>query len=86
VAGIPELLDDGRCGVLVPPKDVDALADGIARLITDPDLCDRYAEAGRLHAERRFDLWRNGAELGARLKCATRTPAGCLMTEAERVS
>src|SRR5205823_8813185 len=38
VAGIPEALDDGRCGPLVPPGDVGALADAIARLLADPGL------------------------------------------------
>ena len=35
VAGIPELLDHGRCGRLVPPQDVQALAAAIEELLTD---------------------------------------------------
>ena len=87
VAGIPELLDEGRCGTLVPPIDSDLLAEAIERLLTEPELRRRHAEAGRQYAERQFDLWRNGSALAARLKCATRRPESCLLTEpAERAS
>ncbi len=36
--GIAEYLDHGRYGVLVPPEDVDALAAGLERMLTDEDL------------------------------------------------
>ena len=35
VDGIPEVIDDGKCGYLVPPKDVSALADRILSLLKD---------------------------------------------------
>jgi glycosyltransferase involved in cell wall biosynthesis len=38
VDGIPEALDDGQAGILVPPGDVQALAGAIARLLREPDL------------------------------------------------
>jgi glycosyltransferase involved in cell wall biosynthesis len=41
--GIPEWLDDGRTGLLVPPGDVEALAAAIASLLDDPE---RAAEMG----------------------------------------
>ena len=31
-AGIPELLDGGKCGILVPPRNVIALADAVQKL------------------------------------------------------
>ena len=67
VTGIPELLDQGRCGVLVPPRDVRALADGLETLLAKPDLRRTYAEAARRHAEETLDLWRNGARLAHHL-------------------
>ena len=68
VAGIPEALDDGRCGILVEPRDVDALADAIDGLLADPEARRRYAERGRRRTEEKFDLWRNGRALADRLR------------------
>jgi glycosyltransferase involved in cell wall biosynthesis len=53
VGGIPEIIEDGRHGLLVPPDDPDALAAGIGRLLDDPGLARRLGEAGaeRVRAE-----------------------------------
>ena len=72
VAGIPEALDRGRCGLLVPPGDVGALADAVARLLDDADLRRTFATRGRQRTETEFDMWSNGARLADRLR---RTPA-----------
>jgi glycosyltransferase involved in cell wall biosynthesis len=68
IAGIPEALDDGRCGVLVPTKDIAALAAGLERLLADPVLRRTYAERARRRTEELFDMWRNGAHLAAHLR------------------
>ena len=70
VAGIPELLDAGRCGVLVPPCDPQALSHAIEKLLGDEPLRRLYASTARQFAERQFDLWRNGSVLAARLRSA----------------
>lgn len=70
VAGIPELLDHGRNGVLVPPKDVTALAVSIETLLANERLRRKYADAAREYAEKEFDLWRRGRSL-ADLLCST---------------
>jgi len=70
VAGISELLGGGRCGMLVPPKDVKALAGAIETLLTNDVLRQEYAGEARDHAEKKFDLWRNGQRL-ADLLCST---------------
>ncbi len=75
VAGIPELLDHGRCGILVPPRDVRGLADAIETLLKDPGLRAAYAERARRHAERILDLWRNGLRLAEHLRSARRDGA-----------
>jgi glycosyltransferase involved in cell wall biosynthesis len=71
VAGIPELLDNGRCGVLTPPGQPAALAEAVAALLTDPQRRVALSLAARQHAERLFDQTRNGASLADRLR---RTP------------
>lgn len=75
LAGIPEILDQGRAGVLVPSGDVPALADAIERLLADEALRHRYAEAARRHVERHFDLWTNGRRLADCLRATPRRPA-----------
>lgn len=56
---VPEIVDDGVSGLLVPPKDSVALADAIARLHADPALRHTLGAAGRRKAEEQFDLARN---------------------------
>jgi colanic acid/amylovoran biosynthesis glycosyltransferase len=70
--GIPELLDDGRAGLLVPERNPERLADAIAWLLRDAALRERLGRAGRAFAERTFDLWQNGERL-ASLLSGTRT-------------
>ena len=65
VAGIPELLDDGRCGILVEPKDVRQLADAIERMLINEILRRDYAATARKRVEETFDLWKNGQKLAA---------------------
>ncbi len=46
VGGVSELLDNGRCGCVVPPGDAAALADAIVELATNPTRRDVLAQAG----------------------------------------
>jgi glycosyltransferase involved in cell wall biosynthesis len=52
VGGIPELLDSGQAGLLVPPMDAPALAQAIVRLLREPLMAKELGEAGRLRARR----------------------------------
>jgi colanic acid/amylovoran biosynthesis glycosyltransferase len=65
VTGIPELVEDGRTGLLVPERDPAALAAAIRRLIEERETARRLAEAGRERIERDFDLRANVSELRA---------------------
>lgn len=46
VAGVPELVEDGASGFIVPPGDVESLTKRLETLLSDPDLCQRMGEAG----------------------------------------
>lgn len=52
--GIPDIIDHGSTGFIVPKKDSEALADAIARLLDDPDLRHSMGEAGRQRFLRLF--------------------------------
>lgn len=56
IAGIPELVDDGSSGFLVPPGDPTVLAEKIETLLNDSDLRNRFGTAGREKVEREFNL------------------------------
>jgi len=62
---IPELIDDGVSGLLVAPRDVDGLADALARLLDDDGLRRRLGAAARTAASARFDIRRNAARYAA---------------------
>lgn len=52
VGGIPEVLDDGRDALLVPPDDVESLATAIERLLADTSEARRLGRAARERFER----------------------------------
>ena len=54
VGGLPEVVQDGRSGLLVPPGDEAALAAAIARLLERPDERVRFGAEGRRRVESRF--------------------------------
>lgn len=63
ISGIPELVESGRTGFLVPPCDPIALADALQRLAEDRALRRRMGEAGREKVLREFNLHTNTLEL-----------------------
>lgn len=63
VNGIPELIEHERSGLLAMPGDVDSLVVQLRRLITDPGLRQRLAEAAHAKVQADFDLNRNVAQL-----------------------
>jgi glycosyltransferase involved in cell wall biosynthesis len=56
--GIPEIVEDGVNGLLVPPRDQHALADAIVRALKDADLRRRMGEAGFARVNERFTVER----------------------------
>jgi colanic acid/amylovoran biosynthesis glycosyltransferase len=56
LSGIPEIVQDGVDGLLVPPGDAAALAGAIERIAADLDLAERIRRAGRHTAITRFTI------------------------------
>ena len=54
VGGIPEILEEGLTGLMVPPRNPDAMASAILRILTDPEMRLRLGAAARLRAESNF--------------------------------
>lgn len=46
VGGIPEIIEDGRNGILVEPENPQALCDAISKVWTDPVLAEQLGHAG----------------------------------------
>ncbi|MFL5828105.1 MAG: glycosyltransferase family 4 protein [Thermoleophilaceae bacterium] len=63
VMGVPELVEDGTAGLLVPPGRVDRLADALARLAGDPGLRSQMGAAGRRTVESDWSLERSAEQL-----------------------
>jgi glycosyltransferase involved in cell wall biosynthesis len=54
VSGIPEVVEDGGTGWLVPPEDPEALAGALAEALADPAEAARRGAAGRRRVDQRF--------------------------------
>jgi len=62
-AGIPELVENGVSGFLVPERDAEALAERLQRLVDHPETWTAMARAGRCRIEAEFDIDRLNDEL-----------------------
>lgn len=56
VGGNPEIVEDGRSGLLFPSRDEAALAARLARLLDDPSARDELGRAGRERVAREFSM------------------------------
>ena len=62
-SGIPELVEDGRTGTLVPPQDVCAIAGALESMARDRTLAARMGAAGRARVLRDFNQETSAREL-----------------------
>ena len=56
IAGIPELVANGETGLLIPPRDAQALADALAKLARNDSVRSDFGRAGRLRIEQKFTI------------------------------
>lgn len=56
VGGVPEMVDEGVTGFLVPVRDPSALADRLVAILTDDELASRMGKAARVRVEEKFTL------------------------------
>jgi colanic acid/amylovoran biosynthesis glycosyltransferase len=68
IAGIPELIDHGSTGLLVPPEDSVRLADAIRQMLVDPERTRRMGERGRERILQEFNIRDIVAQLVSRIE------------------
>lgn len=56
VGGIPEIIEDGVEGILVPPEDSVALSNAILHILSFSKIAAKMGMAGRMKVERQFQL------------------------------
>ena len=56
VGGVPELVEGGVTGLLVPPQDIQALSNAMVRLADDSPLRKTMGKQGQKRALERFDI------------------------------
>lgn len=67
-AGIPEVVQDGVSGFLVPERDVQALANKLELLVSRPDIWQRMGKAGRDIIEKTHNIEKENDDLVAIFK------------------
>ncbi len=55
VGGLPEVVAAGESGMVVPAEDVEAAAEALRTLISDPELRERMGKAGRTRVQEHFE-------------------------------
>jgi glycosyltransferase involved in cell wall biosynthesis len=78
LAGIPEMVLDGKTGRLVAPGDAAAIASAVRGLLSQPDQARSMGEAGRRHAEEMFSEGVTIPQLVALLQSMNATPVQAL--------
>ena len=64
IGGNPEIIDDGKGGVLIPVKDSESIVDGLKKL-DDPDVRKRYTDYSYAYAKDKFSFINTYGKLDA---------------------
>jgi len=70
ISGIPELVEDGVSGILVPPGDPDAIAAALEHLATRPERRAHMGAKAREQIQEFYDLTQNSRVLAQRIQAA----------------
>ncbi len=89
VNGVPEIIEEGKTGVLVPPRNAQALEAAIRNVLRDPAWAARMAQAGKKEVFARFtvrkmvhDTVRVFEEAMPALRCSPNVDQGQVQKEA----
>ena len=63
VQGLPEVVVDGKTGLIVPAEDVPAIAEALRRLVLQPELRRRMGKAGRGFVRERYEFAGNVSQM-----------------------
>ncbi len=63
VGGLPEVVEHDKTGLLIPPRDAEALAGALERLLSDPAWARELGDHARDHVREHFSLDRLGREI-----------------------
>lgn len=63
VGGVPEAVNDGVSGILVPPNDTIAIVDAIGELLDDSEKRRDMGRAGRLFVKEHYDWYHNALQM-----------------------
>jgi len=55
IYGLTDSVQDGQTGILIPPRDSEALKNGIRHLLDNPELCRQMGQAAQTRVEREYD-------------------------------
>ena len=61
--GIPDMIEDGKTGLLIQPRDAQSLKEGLNRLLADEELCRRLGAQAREKVKREFSIEDNMEKL-----------------------
>jgi colanic acid/amylovoran biosynthesis glycosyltransferase len=73
-SGIPELVQDGKSGFLVPERDVEALVEKLTYLIEHPEIWPEMGRAGRDYVENYYDINKLNDQLVELFQCLLAAP------------
>jgi len=63
--GVPEIVEDGKTGILVPMGDVQAMVEAIRRVLADPPLAEDMGARGRERVRDHFTIERKARKVEA---------------------